>query len=211
MDNQSAPEDNIIPLHETAVDHLSVIRNTMEQSSRFTAIPGIGIVGMGVIAIIGTAVAAYRGTEFWWFNTWLATAIVAGAFGFGAMALKAKASGQKLMNLPMRRFLLSYIPPMVAGMVLTELFFRTGQFDWLPGIWLLLYGASVVSGGTYSIRIVPIMGSVFMLLGILYFLFPVVLNVDIGTGALWMDAAMGMGFGIVHIIFGTIIAVRHGG
>lgn len=211
MKNQTAREDNVIPLHETAIDHLSVIRHTMEQSSRFTAVPGKGIMGMGVIAIIGTIVASYRLSPNWWFNAWFVTAVVAGGFGFLAMGLKAKASGQKLLNLPMKRFLLSFTPSMVAGVIITELVYRQGQVDWLPGVWLLLYGTAVVSGGTFSIRIVPIMGSFFMVLGGLYFLLPLAWNAPIGLSLQWMDAWMSLGFGLLHLLFGSLIATRHGG
>lgn len=211
MNNQTARKDNVIPLHETAIDHLSVIRHTMEQSSRFTAVPGKGIVGMGVIATLGTLIASNSSTISYWFNTWFVTAVVAGGLGFLAMVRKAKASDQKLMNLPMKRFLLSFTPSMLAGVVITDFVYRQGQLEWLPGVWLLLYGTAVVSGGTYSIRIVPIMGSIFMAFGTLYFLLPATFDFQNDIYLFWMNAWMGLGFGAVHIICGSIIATRHGG
>ena len=71
----------------------------------------------------------------------------------------------------------------------------------LPGTWLLLYGAAVVSGGGASVRVVPVMGACFMTLGALVLLFPQVSA----------DAALAAGFGGIHIVFGTIIAVKYGG
>jgi hypothetical protein len=211
MKNQTARKDNVIPLHETAVDHLSVIRETMEQSSRFTAVPGKGFAAMGAIAIVGTVVASNEINPYWWFNTWFVTAIVAGGVGFSALVMKVRASDQRLMNLPMKRFFLSFTPPMLAALVITDFVYRLGQLEWLPGVWLLLYGTAVVSGGTYSIRAVPIMGSIFMALGACYFLLPVLLNFQPAIQGYWMDVWMGLGFGVVHLVFGSLIAARHGG
>ena len=76
-----------------------------------------------------------------------------------------------------------------------------GTFDVLPGLWLLAYGAGVVAAGSYSVRVVPLLGALLMLLG------AVALAVPPGWGN-WCLAA---GFGGLHIGFGLWIARRHGG
>ena len=60
---------------------------------------------------------------------------------------------------------LSFSPPMIVGAVLTRVLVQRGLYALLPGVWMLLYGAAVVSAGTYSVRSVPVMGAAFMLLG----------------------------------------------
>ena len=77
---------------------------------------------------------------------------------------------------------------------------RTNADALLPGIWLCCYGAAVTSGGTFSVRIVPLMGVCFMVLGAFALAMP---N--------WEDIWLGAGFGGLHVIFGLLIARRYGG
>src|SRR5437016_1285246 len=70
-----------------------------------------------------------------------------------------------------------------------------------PGVWLLLYGTAIVTGGAFSVRVVPVMGLCLMLLGAAALLAPPV----------WGDAFMAAGFGVVQIGFGWWIARHFGG
>jgi len=102
---------------------------------------------------------------------------------------------------PLRKLVLSFSPAMIVGAVLTALFVERGSYSLLPGIWMLLYGAAVVSAGTYSVRSVPVMGAAFMMLGAITLVAP----------ATWITALLIAGFGGLHIVFGLWIARRHGG
>jgi hypothetical protein len=188
-------------LGDRAADNLRFIRETMERASSFTAVPGWGGVAMGVSALAAAAISTFARTRSEWLGVWLVEAFVALALGVRAMAVKAARAGVPLFAGPARRFLLTLSPPLAAGAVATVALERTGQFDLLPGLWLLLYGAAVVTGGAFAPRIVPLMGVGFMLLG----------AIALASPASWGTAFLAAGFGALHIAFGLVIARRHGG
>ena len=78
---------------------------------------------------------------------------------------KARDAGSPLFSGPGRRFVYSFAPPLFVGALLTLLLARIGITGAIAGVWLLLYGTAVVTGGAFSIRIVPLMGLCFMVLG----------------------------------------------
>jgi hypothetical protein len=183
------------------MDNLRYIRETMERASSFTAVPGWGGVVIGVTALVAAAVAARQPTLHAWLMAWLFEALLALAIGSWAMNRKARAAESTLLSGPGRKFALSLFPPLLAGAVLSVVLYRAHVFQTLPGVWLLLYGTGVVTGGAFSVRVVPVMGLCFMALG---------------TVALWAPLALGnwlmaAGFGVLHIVFGIIIARRYGG
>jgi hypothetical protein len=188
-------------LETHAADNLRFIRSAMERASSFTAVPGLGGAAMGVTALIAAAVSFRASTPDRWLGIWLAEALVAVVLGTWAMARKARRSGSDLFSGPGRRFLLTLTPPLAAGAALTLAFERQGLVPLLPGLWLLLYGTAVVTGGAMSVRIVLGMGVLFMLLGC----------AALSSPAAWGTAYLAAGFGGLHIGFGLAIARRHGG
>lgn len=184
-----------------AMDNLRYIRGMMERAATFTAVSGWGELVIGVTAIVAALVAARQTLPWAWVATWLAEAGIAAGISVSSMALKAHAANMPLLSGPLRKLVLSFSPSMIAGAVLTVVFVRHGSYVWLPGIWMLLYGAAVVSAGTYSVRSVPVMGAAFMILGAIALVAP----------PSWMTLLLIAGFGCLHIIFGFWIARRHGG
>jgi hypothetical protein len=195
------PADAPIALHERAMDDLRFIRRTMERAGSFTAVPGWGGVGIGATALVAAAVAAQQPTPGRWLGVWLATAAVATLIAAGTLVWKARRARVSLNTGPGRKFLLSFLPPVGVAMALTAALYAQGAAALLPGLWLLSYGAAVVSAGTFSVRAVPLMGVAFMALG----------AAALATPAAWGDAWLAAGFGALHIGFGLLIARRHGG
>ena len=189
------------PLRDRALDNLRFIRQTMERAGSFTAVPGWGQVAVGATALAAAFLAARQRTPELWLVTWLAEALVALTIGGSAMVRKAYAVNDPILSGPGRRFWLGFIPPMAVGGLLTIALYRAGQWHALPGVWLLLYGTGFVTGGAFSVRIVPVMGFCFLALGAVALVAP----------ATWGDAFMAAGFGGLLVIFGLLIARRYGG
>jgi hypothetical protein len=188
-------------LHHHAMDDLRFIRRTMEEAGSFTAVPGWGMVAVGLSALAATALAARQSTAVGWVGVWMAEAALALAISLVTMRGKARSANLSLFSGPGRRFALSFSPPLLAGALLTVALVRAGLEGALPGTWLLLYGTGVTTGGAFSVRIVPVMGLVLMLLGAVAIFAP--------PGQ--RDLFMVVGFGLVHLVFGVLIARRHGG
>jgi hypothetical protein len=184
-----------------AADNLRFIRETMERAAAFTAVPGWGGVVMGLTALAAAGIAARQPTSSRWLITWLVEAVVAVAVAGSAAAYKARQARMPLLSGPGRKFALSFAPPIVAGALLTAALFRAGAVAILPATWLLLYGTAVVTGGAFSVRVVPVMGTCFLVLGAAAIFAP----------ASWGSAFMAAGFGGLQIVFGLIIARRYGG
>ena len=171
-----------------------------DSSNSFTAVPGWGQVIIGATALAAAYVASRQRTPSVWTLTWLAEACLAVTIASFAMNLKSQRLGVPLISGPGRKFLLGFLPPLLAGSVVTLILYRAGMARSLPGIWSLIYGGAVISGGVLSVPIVPVMGACFMAMGAAALLLPAFGN--------W---AMALGFGGLHIMFGYWIAKKHGG
>jgi len=188
-------------IHERAAENLVFIRDAMERAGSFTAVPGWGGVVMGLAGLAAAIIAPAQTTRTAWLVTWLAAAAVASAAGVLAVLLKSRQFDVPFLSRPARQFALSFSPAILAGALLTAACYRSGSFELLPGLWLLLYGSAVVAGGTFSVRIVPLMGLLFLFLG----------AIALFSSPLVADICLGAGFGGLNIVFGIIIARNHGG
>ena len=184
-----------------ALEDLHFIRETMESAAAFTAVPGVGGVIIGITALVAAFVATRQAGPSAWLVTWLAEGVLAFAVASGTMIRKARRAQTPLLSRPGRKFVLSLSPPLLAGALLTGVLYHAGQVGVLPGLWLLLYGAGVVTGGAFSVRIIPLMGICFMMTGGMALFCP----------PAWGNILMAVGFGVLHIAFGAVIAWRHGG
>jgi hypothetical protein len=194
-------DDPSLDLRERAMDNLRFIRETMERAGSFTAVSGWGLAVIGVAAVLAAWLASRQQSPELWLATWMAAALVCLLIGLLTSATKARHAKVSLLTGPGRKFILSLAPPMGAGAVLTAVLFRAGLVGVLPGMWLLLFGVGIIAAGSFSVRAVPVMGMCFMAVGV----------AALASPGAWGDVYMAAGFGGLHMVFGTLIARRHGG
>ncbi len=193
--------DQPVNIGDRAIDNLAFIRETMERSAHFTAVPGYGGILMGVTALVAAYIANSQVNLVDSLATWLVEAFLAVAIGLLAMWQKSKIDGQSLVSAPAKKFALSFAPPLIVGAVIVLGLWRYGHYYEMAPVCILCYGAAVVCGGAFSVKVVPVMGWCFILLGAIAFALPLKYG----------NLMMGASFGALHIIFGAIIAKRYGG
>jgi len=188
-------------LHARAMADLRFIRETMESASAFTTLSGWGLVVIGIAALTAGAVGGRVVGSTLWLGAWLVAAATSIVVGGASTAIKTRAAGRPLLSGPGRKFAMGFAPNVLAGALLTVVLVRAGASAALPALWLSLYGAAMIAGGIFSVRVVPVMGAVFVALGATAALAP----------ATWANALLIAGFGGLHVGFGIVIARRHGG
>ncbi|HEX9408952.1 MAG TPA: hypothetical protein VGA23_04810 [Methylomirabilota bacterium] len=190
-----------LPLHLRAMDNLSFIRGAIERAGSFTAVSGKGQTLVGLTALLAAWIAAGQPSRSRWAWVWVGEALLALLISAWAIVRKARAADLTVFTDAGRKFALSFGLPIAVGALATPPLLHSSAADRLPGLWLALYGTGIVTGGLFSVAVVPVMGMCFVLLGACALYGP----------AAWGDPIMAAGFGGLHIAFGIAIARRYGG
>src|SRR5689334_18256806 len=87
-----------VSISDRAIDNLRFIRETMERSTHFTAVPGYGGMLMGVTATAAAYIATLQPYPRDWMVVWITEAFLAFAIGLLAMWQKSKIAGESLVS-----------------------------------------------------------------------------------------------------------------
>ena len=185
-------------IESRALGTLAYIRASIESSSSMD-VPGMAGIVMGIIGVLAAILVSLPRGAPHWLAIWLGAAVAALLLGGALVARQIVERGHTRYLGPARKFLLCLFPALLAGAVLTSVLWTAGIARAIPGMWLLLYGCAVLSASTVTsagiARLICIMGALFVGLGSLAFVLPPAAH----------TAILGMGFGVLHIIFGVLI------
>jgi hypothetical protein len=192
-------------IESRALGTLDYIRTSIESSSSLD-VPGMAGIVMGSIGVLAAILVSLPRWAPHWLSIWLTAAALAFVLGGALVARQIASRGHSRYLGPVRKFLLCLCPALLAGAVLTLVLEPAGMRAVIPGMWLLLYGCAVLSASTVTAaavaRLVSTMGALFVVLGSMTFALPAAAH----------TAMLGLGFGVLHILFGILIGrATHGG
>lgn len=194
---------------------LTSIRELMERSSKFISLSGWSGILAGLFALAGagwayTLIRHQTGsseTEPYLLEDGLVQSLFMIALAVFVMSVvtsywltmrKAKSRNEHVWNPVSRRMLAAIAIPMVTGGLYIAGLVWNGQHGHIASGCLIFYGLALVAGSQYTLNEVKWLGIGEILLGLLALILP-------GYGLiLWA-----IGFGLLHILYGTIMHFKY--
>jgi hypothetical protein len=188
---------------------ISSIHNLMERSAKFISLSGLSGIMAGVYALIGAGIgynilqnADYEKkdevsiTEL--FIVAIAVLILSIGTGIWLSFKKARKNSQQFWSTGSKRLLINMAIPLVSGGLLTFILIYHGHYGIVAPTTLIFYGLALVGGSHYTYSDVKGLGIMEILLGLLAALIP-------GYGLIFWA----IGFGLLHIIYGTVMHFKY--
>lgn len=201
-------QDQLEALHE--------IRNIMDRSSRFISLSGLSGVAAGLSALAGAAVVKWHlsqynvtysqdsGATLTWSSIQFMVAVALGvlilAIGSALYftARKAKLNNHRLWDSKSRRLLVNLAIPLAAGGIFCAILLYHGILYLIAPAMLVFYGLALINGSKYTYGDIRYLGICEVILGLLVSFFT-------GYGLL----AWTVGFGVLHMVYGTLMYFKY--
>lgn len=194
--------------NKEVINTLNDIKEMMERSSKFKAISGLSIIIVGVLASLVSAyiyffLGDYRiNTPTKWRTTIivaLCLLVIAFLTVFFMAYLKARRHQLRFkMDITMRRLLLNFFIPMVAGGLLCLALVQQQHYGLISSITLIFYGLALINSSHFSYPALRYLGYAELALGLVdCFL----VNYAV---VMWF-----LGFGLLHIVFGIVFMLKY--
>jgi hypothetical protein len=195
---------------------LNSIRNLMERSAKFISLSGLSGILAGVYALIGASLGYYLvyGTSgdldyrdhyvndeaviFKLFLIAVVVLVLSLTTGILLTVRKAKSKGETVWNPSSKKLLVNMAIPLVTGGILILILLYRGYFGIIAPATLIFYGLALVAGSHYTVTDVKWLGIYEIVLGLIAACLP-------GFGIVFWT----IGFGVLHIIYGSIMHFRY--
>ncbi|OYY99846.1 MAG: hypothetical protein B7Y37_12950 [Sphingobacteriia bacterium 28-36-52] len=203
------------------LDAIHDIKRLMERSSKFSALSGRSGVVVGLFALLSILIS-YSILGISPLNSVSYLAILAPngvinnelvnliAINLGCTLLisfltaiwlsnkNAVKRGEKTWDLSAKRMLLNFSIPMTAGAIYCSILFAQSHIELIIPATLLFYGLSLLNASKYTVDDIRYLGVLLIILGLL--------------ASFYVDQAFlfwGLGFGLLHIIYGSFMYFKY--
>lgn len=201
---------------EDIYSELSSIKNLMERSTKFISLSGLSGILAGIYALIGAFVGyrlIYTSSSNSFYRQFvindpsivlkviiiatsvLILSIITGIF---LTVRKANKKKQSFWNPISKRLLAAMLLPLVIGGLYTFILIFQGNYSLISSSTLIFYGLALVSASQFTFDDVKWLGILEIILGLLAAFFS-------GFGLIFWT----IGFGILHIIYGSIMHFKY--
>jgi len=188
---------------------ISEIRSMMEQSSKFLSLSGLSGVSTGLVGIAAAALAQWKmnAAESGGSAAGLPTFLLAGSVLTLCVALglavyfsvrMARKKELPLWSSTTKSLLVNlFIPLAAGGFFCLILLYHDLPLLIAPSM-LIFYGLALLNAGKYTLREIRYLGMSELVLGL--------------AASVWLSLGLvfwGMGFGVLHIVYGTIMYFKY--
>lgn len=191
---------------------LASIRNMMERSIKFISLTGLSGILAGTYALLGSASAYYliqyplaitdyrqesiQQPDVIWKLLTIAMAVLAASLitGLWMSSRKAKKLGTSIWNETSKRMMINLAIPLVSGGVFILILLSYGHYGVVAPACLLFYGLAIVNASSHLFDEVRYLGYSEIILGLISASLP-------GYGLVFWA----FGFGVLHIVYGSIM------
>ena len=204
------------------LDSLSEIKNLMERSTKFISLSGLSGVIAGITALIGAAIAYLRldfyiGTVSMDYSTTrnvtlesiqtltidligiaLAVLFISVIAGIVLTIKETKKNGQSIWDKNSMLLLSNLLIPLGTGGMFCLILIYHNLFVLVAPATLIFYGLALVNSSKYTVTEIKYLGILEIILGLLSAIF-------VGKGLFFWS----IGFGILHIIYGTLMHFKY--
>ncbi|HEY4651486.1 MAG TPA: hypothetical protein VIG72_08725 [Pontibacter sp.] len=201
-------QDQLATLHE--------IRNIMDRSSRFISLSGLSGVAAGVSALIGAAVVKWYlvtqninysqtlGLHLTSDNVLFLVAVAGLVFILAFCsatyftARNAKKNSHRVWDSKTERMLINLFIPLAAGGIFCVVLYYHNLLYLVAPVMLIFYGCALLNASKYTLSDIRYLGIIEIALGLVASFF-------VGYGLL----AWTLGFGVLHIVYGTLVYFKY--
>lgn len=190
---------------------ISEIKHLMNKSSRFISLSGLSGILAGVYALIGAAIAYYivansvRGYLILDGNVFkicaailIMIAVLSIGTGIFLTTKKAKKNGEKIWDNSSKRLVINFLIPLIVGGLYILIILNQERYGHTAALMLIFYGLALINASKYSIGDIRYLGFTQIILGLICALMP--------SYGFWFWV---IGFGFMHIIYGSIMHFKY--